>query len=69
MKKNLTFRDAMKRLDEITLRLEHNDIALEEAILLFEEGLKLVQQCDAQLKGFENKVESLMDQYKEGEES
>lgn len=69
MKQELTFRDAMKRLDEITIQLEHNEIALEEAIALFEEGLQLVHQCDGQLKSFEKKVEALMEQYQEGETS
>ena len=46
MKEKMTFQDAMARLDEITAQLEQNDIALEEAIDLFEEGLKLIHQCD-----------------------
>ena len=38
---------------------------LEEAISLFEEGLKLVNSCDTQLKTFENKVAQLLAAYQE----
>ena len=68
MKEKMTFQDAMARLDEITAQLEQNDIALEEAIDLFEEGLKLIHQCDGQLKGFEEKVSALLEQYQERDE-
>ena len=40
----------MARLEEIVSLLERNEIELEEAISLFEEGLKLVNSCDTQLK-------------------
>lgn len=39
---------------------ERNEIALEQAIGLFEEGLNLVQDLDTQLQGYENKVQELM---------
>ena len=39
---------------------------LEEAITLFEEGLKLVKQCDARLKQFEQRV-SVLSEVKEEE--
>ncbi|MFQ8582740.1 MAG: exodeoxyribonuclease VII small subunit [Holdemania massiliensis] len=48
----------MDRLDQIVSLLEKNEIALEEAIGLFEEGLNLVQDLDTQLQGYENKVRS-----------
>ena len=55
----------MQRLEEIIGMLEKNEIELEEAISLFEEGLKLVNSCDSQLKNFENKVEELLKTYQE----
>lgn len=63
MSKKISFKQSMTRLEEIVNLLEKNEIELEEAIVLFEEGLKLVNACDKQLKGFENKVQTLMDTY------
>lgn len=60
MEENKTFKDAMQRLEMIIEKLEKNEIELEEAISLFEEGLKLVEMCDEQLKTFENKVNQLI---------
>lgn len=60
------FKQSMLRLEEIIARLEKNEIELEEAISLFEEGLQLVNQCDGQLKNFENRVAQLLDTYQEG---
>ena len=67
MEKELAFKDAMKRLDDITSSLQQNEIPLEESIQLFEERLQLIHRCDTQLKGFEDKIEALMSKYKEGE--
>ena len=52
MEEKLAFRASMTRLEEIVSLLEKNDIELEEAIALFEEGLKLVNSCNTQLQGF-----------------
>ena len=60
MSEKLPFKQSMQRLEEIIGMLEKNEIELEEAISLFEEGLKLVNSCDSQLKNFESKVEELL---------
>ncbi len=62
MEKN-NFEAAMQRLSIIVTTLEKNEIPLEEAITLFEEGLSLVKSCDVQLKGFETKVQELIKSY------
>ena len=69
MSEKPTFEQSMDRLDQIVSLLEKNEIALEEAIGLFEEGLYLVQDLDTQLQGYENKVQELMlrHQTKEGQ--
>lgn len=68
MAESQSFQQAMNRLSEIVSMLERNEIELEEAIKLFEEGLQLVNQCDSKLKGFEDSVAKLMNTYQEGEE-
>ncbi|WP_301094673.1 exodeoxyribonuclease VII small subunit, partial [Faecalibaculum rodentium] len=40
----LTFQQAMVRLDEIVRQLNSGNLELEKAMELFEEGLKLTQQ-------------------------
>jgi exodeoxyribonuclease VII small subunit len=62
MEKN-NFEASMLRLSTIVTALEKNEIPLEEAIALFEEGLNLVKSCDTQLKGFETKVQELIKSY------
>ena len=62
-----SFENAMLRLSTIVATLEKNDIPLEEAIALFEEGLSLVKSCDVQLKGFETKVQELIKSYGDSE--
>lgn len=63
--KEKNFEEAMTRLNEVVMILEKNEAPLDEAIKLFEEGLALVKYCDNKLKGFENKVEALMNEYNE----
>ncbi|MDD7281779.1 exodeoxyribonuclease VII small subunit [Floccifex sp.] len=60
MPKKLKFQEAMKRLDEIVSLLNGNNLELEDAMSLFEEGIKLSNQCDQQLKEFELKIDELM---------
>lgn len=66
MKEKIPFRKSMNRLEDIVVALEKNDMELEDAITLFEEGLQLVNSCDTQLKNFENKVQELLETYQEG---
>ena len=54
--KEISFEDAMKRLDEISSKLEKGDAALDEALSLFEEGTALVGSCNKLLDNAELKV-------------
>ena len=56
-----SFEEALARLEEIAGRLESGDLALEEAIALAEEGLKLSQFCEKQLTEAEGKIEQLVE--------
>lgn len=57
--KKLKFQEAMNRLDQIVASLNSSDLDLEEAMKLFEEGLKLSKQCSTQLKDFEKRMDQL----------
>lgn len=54
------FENALKRLEEIVARLEKGDLALEDALQLFEEGVKISKFCSTKLDEAERRVEILM---------
>jgi len=54
------FEAAMQRLDEIVTQLEHGDIALDQALQLFEEGMGLYRSCTQRLQEVEKKIERLV---------
>jgi len=59
-KKNLNFEDSLAQLESIVDALADNDVSLEESVKKFEEGIKLVKDCQKQLKEAELKVNKLM---------
>jgi len=61
MEKNndLTFEQAVARIDEIVASLEKGDAQLDKSLSLFEEGVKLVETCNSMLDKAEQKVVSL----------
>ena len=59
MKKTQSFEKAMKRLEEIGQVLESGDIALDESIKLYEEGIELIDFCQKKLTEAEKKVKKL----------
>ncbi len=48
-KKKMTFEESMERLEEIVRSMECGDIPLEESMKLFQEGTKLVSNCEKML--------------------
>lgn len=51
--------EAFKRVAEIVKRLEQNDCSLDEALQLYEEGVRLTRACHAKLSEAERKIEIL----------
>ncbi|GAA4709793.1 exodeoxyribonuclease VII small subunit [Brevibacillus fulvus] len=58
----LTFEEAMKRLEEVVNRLESGDIPLEEAIMLYQEGMKLSRICGLKLEAIEAQITQLLEE-------
>lgn len=56
------FEDSLQRLEEIVNQLEKGDLPLEQALKLFEEGVKLSNSCRTELEDAEGKVELLLKQ-------
>ena len=54
-----TFEENLAGLQEIVNRLERGDIALEESVALYEEGMRYAQAMNGQLKKAAGKVTAL----------
>ncbi len=54
------FEEAMKRLEDIVRNLESGDLSLENALQVFEEGMKLAGFCSKKLDEAEQKVTMLI---------
>lgn len=54
------FEEALERLEEIIGKLEQGEIALEETLALFEEGVKLSRFCRNKLDEAERRVDLLL---------
>jgi exodeoxyribonuclease VII small subunit len=60
----LSFEDALERLETLVDQLEQGDLDLEEALAAFEQGVALTRRCAGQLEDAERRVEVLV---REGE--
>jgi exodeoxyribonuclease VII small subunit len=56
---NVTFEDALKRLEEIVRLLEGGDTALDVSLDLYEEAVSLVEICNSKLDSAQQKVTML----------
>lgn len=59
-KKEISFEEALERLNEIVKALEHSDAPLDDSLKLFEEGVALVKQCNDQIDQAEAKIKQLV---------
>ena len=57
-----SFEESLKQLESIIAKLERGDLALEESIRLFENGIQLSNACKADLEAAEGKVQMLLKQ-------
>ena len=56
---DLSFEDALKRLETIVHRLESGEASLDESIALYGEGDKLRRQCEDRLKSAQARIEQI----------
>jgi exodeoxyribonuclease VII small subunit len=54
------FEKSLARLEEVVRRLESPQLALDDAMKLFEEGVELSRECQKQLEEAEGRVEILL---------
>lgn len=63
MNKKISLENAFNQLSNIVKEIEKDDISIEDAIKLFEQGISLTELCRDKLKEAEIKVNSLNKKY------
>ncbi len=59
-KSELSFEEALERLNEIVAQLESESVSLDRSLELFAEGKRLVEFCQARLADAEERVKTLL---------
>lgn len=57
-----SFEESLKKLENIVEQMEKGDLALENSLKLFEEGVTLSSACKQELEAAEGKVQMLVKQ-------
>lgn len=52
----ITYEQAIERLEEITVKLNDSETTLDESLALFEEGTKLTALCSKKLEAAKQKI-------------
>jgi len=56
----MSFEESLIELEGIADKLEKGQLSLDESLLLFENGIKLVRECNTKLKNAKQNVERLI---------
>lgn len=56
----LSFEDALKKLETIVEQLERGDVPLEESIRMYEQGAALKAHCDRTLKAAQLRIDQIV---------
>lgn len=59
MEEQVTFEKALARLEEIVRLLESGQAPLDKSLELYEEGVKLVKECNSKLDNVEKRIKIL----------
>lgn len=62
----MSFEEAMKRIEEIVGDLERGDLPLEESLDRFEEAVKLARSCQHKLEAAQARVSKLVNAGEDG---
>ncbi|MCX9010961.1 MAG: exodeoxyribonuclease VII small subunit [Candidatus Methanoperedens sp.] len=58
----ISFEESLAELENIVQKLENGQLSLDESLLLFDKGIRLVRECDTMLKNTKQKVEKLIEE-------
>ena len=70
--KELNIEHSLERLEIIVSKMESGEVSLEKSLVLFEEGMNLIKECQGDLKKAEQRIERLIHdsgELKDSEES
>ncbi len=59
-KEQLSFEEAMEKLEAVVNKLEEGDVPLEEAITMFQEGMSLSKICHDKLITVERQMDEIL---------
>jgi exodeoxyribonuclease VII small subunit len=62
VKKQIDYQTLSVELDEILTNLQHPDVQVDEAVKLYEHGLKVIEQLELHLQQAQNKLTVLKTQ-------
>jgi exodeoxyribonuclease VII small subunit len=57
----MTFEENLRRLEQIAGSLDRDDLSLEQALTLFEEGIARLKEASAELEKAEGRVATLVE--------
>lgn len=60
-----TFEEKLERLESLSEKIKEGNLPLEEAVSLFEEGIKLSKNLENELSKYERKIEILINNPKQ----
>ena len=58
--KELNIEHSLERLEIIVSKMESGEVSLEKSLVLFEEGMNLIKECQGDLKKAEQRIEHLI---------
>ena len=58
--KELNIELSLERLEIIVSKMESGEVSLEKSLVLFEEGMNLIKECQGDLKKAEQRIEHLI---------
>ena len=60
--KDVNFDELIGKLEEITNKLEKEQLSLDESVKLFEEGMQISKECNSKLEDAEKRITILINQ-------
>ena len=60
-KEEKTFEELMDKLEEITNKLEKEQLSLDDSVKLFEEGMNISKECNSKLEEAEKRITILIE--------
>lgn len=58
----MSFEESLAELENIVEKLENGQLSLDESLILFDTGIKLVKECDTKLRNAQQQVEKLIEE-------